>query len=616
MANNEKYRQTLAENLKSTQNRLATMDVGERAEQLGFSSIEDSYLRAYDALGQAKMLVGRQNDGNFAVKYVNGIAPPKTTKPLVTAHQLSFSIGWDGNLLDDNNEIMDERPSDVVRVDVHVSETTNFTPDGTTVIGSLPDEGAVSVFSDSDSHYIRLVAVTNADVAGPASEEVASIPLPAEQIAVGSIGAEQLAADIVLSSRIIVGDPTLARVEMQGGETEDSGLTAYNQGNKKTIQISPEGWLRTYGESGGRIVEIGTDGTFSAYNSSGDRSFNIDSDGNLSMMGKLSTGAKGTSRIEIQPDTGIVFYPDTEDTDGYADWTQWQQYGFNDLVDGSHKAGFRILGCKTKNPYDGNNMYYMDMMSGGWATEYFSVRVREGISNNEYARLILRSNNLEIDSGPMPGQGHYNKDNWASQIFMPWGGNAASGTSASAMTLMQSLTYYDSVLGHDVHFKSGFQNTVDPRFAAVIYSQGGLVLKDWKFDTFTTFTCGDIHGGQIWYNGLHQNSASEFKEDINDLPESALSVVRDAPSRRWRYREGYRRSSSEGHHVGPMADDLPDWLTQDSTVIDYLPSADPEQNVDGEISGVVKPNSAIDLASQVGVMWEAIRELDKKVNER
>lgn len=615
MADNEQYRQTLAENLKSTQNRLAGMNSADRAAQLGFSSIEDSYVQVYDVLGQAKMLLGRQNDGNFAVTYQNGEPPPKTTPPLVTAHQLSFSIGWDGNLLDGNGEVYPERPTNVERVDVHVSETPGFTPTGATVIGSLTGEGAVSVFADSDSHYIKLVAVTNADVIGPPSEETASIPLPADQIAVGAIGAEQIASDLVLSSRIIVGDPTLARVELQGGSTINSGLVAYNQSNKKTIQISPEGWLRTYAEDGNKILEIGTDGTLSSYNGSGDRSFNLDRDGNLSMVGTLSTGSEGEARMEMQPGRGIVFYPDTVGSDAEIDWTNWQQYTFTDPYDGTHKAGFRVIGPEVKDYYTGTP-YFMDLMSGAFATEYFSIRVREGSSNQEHARMMLRSSNIELDSGPMPGQGHYVKDNWASQVFMPWGGNAASGTSAQAMTLMQSLTYYDSILGHDVHFKSGFQNTVDPRFAAVIYSKGGLVLKDWEFDKFTTFTCGDIHGGQIWYNGLHQNSSSEFKEDIDELPDSALSVVRGAPSRRWRYREGYRQDPAEGYHVGPMADDLPDWLTQDSVVVEYKPSNDPENMADGERGEYVKPNSAIDLASQVGVMWEAIRELDNKVNGR
>lgn len=244
------YSRQLADLLLEHDRRLAQLEGSQRAVQLGNSSIEDDFIAAYDALGQARQRIGRQNDGTFAVTYGNGEAPPQLDGFNVSAGQLSLVFQWDGTFIGGA-----ERPKDFARLDIHVSETNGFTYGPTTLVASLFGEGATSVFADSDTKYVRAVAVNNSDVPSVPTDQVTILPLPADQIAVGAIGAEQLAAIIVLATRVLAGDPDAARVEINAG-----GLEAYNSSGTRTVfidatdgSITATGTYRT-ALSGNRIV--------------------------------------------------------------------------------------------------------------------------------------------------------------------------------------------------------------------------------------------------------------------------------------------------------------------------------------------------------------------------
>lgn len=84
-------------------------------------------------------------------------------------------------------------------------------------------------------------------------------------------------------------------------------------------------------------------------------------------------------------------------------------------------------------------------------------------------------------------------------------------------------------------------------------------------------------------------STREAKQDIQDLGWSAADVVARAKAMRYRYREGHADPSRI--HVGPMAEDLP---------AELVDNTDPE-------------TPALDLGTLVGVLWAAVGELTERV---
>lgn len=178
-----------------------------RRTQLTYSSLQDSSIRLY--LGdEVRARIGQQSDGQAAVVYMGGDPPPAPTQPVVSARQLAFVVGWYGTFAGDA-----PMPSNFQRVDIHVSETAGFVPSGDTAWASLFGPGAVGLPGDVDVKYVKLVAVSNSGVASEPSIESSVTPLPADFIAAGAVGAEQLAADIILASRILMqntsGDVTM-----------------------------------------------------------------------------------------------------------------------------------------------------------------------------------------------------------------------------------------------------------------------------------------------------------------------------------------------------------------------------------------------------------------------
>lgn len=191
---------TLKEGLVDHERRIKLLENGLRTGNLAYSSVENGTIPFYDSSGQPRIFMGKQNDGTFAITYGNGPKPPPPSKPAVTAIQLGFVIGWDGTFTGGV-----DRPADVVRVDVHMSETANFKPDGSTVIGSIFDEGAVSVNADVTAKEFLLVAVTSGDVPSDPSARVTKTALPAGQLAAGSVKADTIAAGAITTDKLQVG---------------------------------------------------------------------------------------------------------------------------------------------------------------------------------------------------------------------------------------------------------------------------------------------------------------------------------------------------------------------------------------------------------------------------
>lgn len=360
----------LADLMLEFDRRLARMESGTRAAQLGYSSVEDSYIEAYDSLGQARQRIGRQTDGTFSIIYSNGTAPPVPDGVNIAAGQLALVVQWDGSFVGGV-----DRPADFLRLDIHMSETEGYTPDSTTIRASIFDVGAVSFFADSDTKYIRAVAVSNAGVPSAPTDELAILPLPADQIAAGAIGAQQLAAEIVLANKIIVGNPTAARFVLDGTTNEVSGYKS--DGSTRTLLFDADtgdvfivGEYRT-AETGDTLI------------------FNKDSVFPMTIVWEFNGGTKRseiTSAVDGSGNPTTVIYTANSD-DSVSEGTRIIQ----SYVDGAHMDYVTSGAADTTSTISVHQNYTMDKSRVNY--QYASEEYGSGTAANLFG--ILDSGGLE-----------------------------------------------------------------------------------------------------------------------------------------------------------------------------------------------------------------------------
>jgi hypothetical protein len=227
--------QRLGDIIAKLEARVQQLEQGRQQSRLSYSSIENNFINAYDAQGIVRQRLGRQEDGTFAVSYQNGTPPPVPADPEVAAGQLSLIVYWNGEFRGGA-----QKPGDFVRCDVHICRDEDlvegdFVPSATTLYGSLLTESAVTIPLDTSTYWVRLVAVNTSDVASDPTPMIQGNPAAAYQIAAKAIGAEQLASEIILASKIISGNQAGQHWEM-----DPTGLRAYNTQGQQTIGQSSE----------------------------------------------------------------------------------------------------------------------------------------------------------------------------------------------------------------------------------------------------------------------------------------------------------------------------------------------------------------------------------------
>lgn len=450
------------------------------------------------------------------------------------------------------------------------------------------------------------------------------------QLGAETVTADSLASNLVLTNRIIAGALNGPRVEMKGGTGDDTGLIAYSNATTRSLHINTNGNLTSYDSLGRRTIEMDTAGNLRTFNPATGTSvfalenngsvrisnptgdtFHADPQGNLTVMGKIATSHSGP-RIEIEPHVGITFYANDFIVPGIVTRTRWNHSVFVDH-DGWSKSGFymdtsSIQALKTVSSND-NRYFYGAMTMADNRTEMWSFRVYEESNSREHTRLILRARDFEVVAGPTVNAEKqdpaYVQNNWAPMLFMPWGGHAGFNTPGKPIILLSHLRNGNAPL-----HRSGFQGSVRPDAASVIYSHDGLVLRNFSNEWYTTLTAGDINGGVITYNLLVPNvSGVQFKENFTELPDSGLSVLRGAPVSMWNYKENPNQT-----RVGIVATDLPDWLTVPATklITEETPAGEITET---SVRAEKHANSSYELTALIGVLWQAVRELDEELDE-
>ncbi|MBB4931836.1 hypothetical protein F4561_002656 [Lipingzhangella halophila] len=217
----------------------------QRGPQLAYSSLESGQnVEVRDDDGAVRARIGWQPDGTAGLVTEGGDAPPAPTAPVVEPSMGGLRVTWDGLMANDV-----AKPADLGFVQVHVSTVSGFVPDASTRAGSIPREGGIQPVTPLpyEPHYVRLVGVTTGGVEGDPSTEASATPVQVDgpdlvansvttaHIQAGAIEADQLAALVVLASRLVAGNDTGARVELN-----ENGFRAYNSSEELTVSIDAD----------------------------------------------------------------------------------------------------------------------------------------------------------------------------------------------------------------------------------------------------------------------------------------------------------------------------------------------------------------------------------------
>ncbi|NUS82779.1 MAG: hypothetical protein HOY75_08495 [Streptomyces sp.] len=173
----------------------------QRASRLGHSSIENAAVLVNDGSGSLRGIIGVQADGTTAVTIVNGAAPPQPSPALLANGIIGITATWDGTF--DGGAIM---PLDWQRVEVHASTTNGFTPDASSLQGTIETpQGSTVVIPCDDPVYVRLVSRNTSGTASTASTQSGPLgptPVVADDILDGAVTELKLANNAVTEAKI------------------------------------------------------------------------------------------------------------------------------------------------------------------------------------------------------------------------------------------------------------------------------------------------------------------------------------------------------------------------------------------------------------------------------
>lgn len=488
-----------------------TLQQAAKVNQLNYSALHNTALPVYglnnDGVTELKSRIGKQPDGNYAIQYMNGSAPPMPSNIGVAERQLGILITWDGSFV--NNT---EKPSNFSRLDVYIDDESGFTTSVDNLMGSMFTESALFIGADVSIHYVRIVAVNTSDVPSSMTAEVAVTPLPAGQLAAGSVDAINLVAELILTTSIVIGD-------VDGGR----------------LVFSPEEGLELYMP----------DGTT--------RSVHMDhTTGNLLAIGTYKTAPNG-SRMEWNPGGNnpdkARFFP--ADGDQYAELTtESVNIGGTEYALMYFTASSPLVTGETGFVYAYPHAAGISWQAVGEPT--FSTVEAHGF----YARAKGPSAYLESDhSHVADGNGHR---------------VALAHIDASGNVYPNAILEYRLNASNVGYLRSPNKDS------AIVFEALGIHARN----------AADNAHIPMYASAFTVLSSIDSKSNVEPLPFDSGVVIRNAPSKMW------ERPGSNTKYVGPMAEDLPPQIQRD-------------------MNGVM----GVDVGSLVGILWDQVGKLTKKVDE-
>lgn len=158
--------------------RMNAMELGYRTAGLPYSSLDGgANLVALDDNGMQLLALGQQADGTTIALPVNQPPLNAPSAPGVTPLIRGLEITWDGNLTNEDDPTV--LPLSWDHVEVHLSPVSGYSPDFSTLYGTMKKPGAYVIqgLDPTVVYYSVLVAVEMGGTQSTASDEIAGQPL-------------------------------------------------------------------------------------------------------------------------------------------------------------------------------------------------------------------------------------------------------------------------------------------------------------------------------------------------------------------------------------------------------------------------------------------------------
>lgn len=482
-------------------------------------------------------------------------APPVPSVPVVTAYLGQLKIAWDG--LGSAGESM---PADLAHVEVHLSQTNNFTPTTATLIDTFSTVRGERIATDLPygvTHYVRLIAVDRTtptpNRSGP-SGVGSAVPekVVGDDVLDGAVGSLKLADLAVVEAKIGL----LAVNDAQFGSGSFGKLTA----GTISVAVTNAGIIRT--GTTGRRTEQDLAG-FRAYSAADVLTVELNGDSNL-ISGMIRSALTGT-RWEMNTDGTLRHY-----ASGYAGYSQVASLN-GDLI---------MRGRLDVNNRSGR----INANSVGVGINFSSDAE---VPNNLRAEMIVTDRKARVTSPLIELQ--------LNGKLSPTVGNRRvefhSTDSAGVVQAVSQLFYAPRDL-------DGLP-TLASNNSGFTFSTGAVAVV-----TGSTTTAGPITA-----TAFTVVSTGDVKDDVADARANLdpLQVIRAARSKRWTYTwEKWRtpRPTPEDPNpqpvpatprvrFGPIAEDLPPALL---TPVPH-PTGEP-----GTVNGVSHGDT-------IGVLWGAVGQI-------
>ena len=177
MAINSRSIRELADSLFELDRRLTGI---ERTPQMGHTSLEDIGLNVYDAEGNRTAVIGKQDDGSFGHRVIEGPTPAAPSGITTEPGTGNFLVSWDGTFAGGV-----EPPRDFSIVAIHASATPDFIPmpENTVATFSVAEAATRVVPLRTGSYYVSATTLSLAGKRSVPTDEVQaeSAPLVDEQ---------------------------------------------------------------------------------------------------------------------------------------------------------------------------------------------------------------------------------------------------------------------------------------------------------------------------------------------------------------------------------------------------------------------------------------------------
>jgi hypothetical protein len=593
----------MAQEVANLRRNVDTMLQSMRATQLGNSSIENDQLVIRDEFGNIRDVYGRLDDGTFGNQPQNAPTPPsRPNTPVLTPIAAGFRIEWNG-------ELIAVKPLDFKHIEIHVGETPDFIVNDSTFTGTLSTAGSwiEAPRPYGNTYYVLFIAVNTSDLKSEPSliASVQPSQVVAQAVLDGIVTEVGLANDAVTKAKI-------AADAVDGTKIEDNSISSnliiadaiqtlhIATGAVSANEIAANAVTATAILAGSVQADKIAANAIEAGHIQAGAVTAAKLEAEMVLASTILIGDPTGGRVQLNPLAGLELYaPDGTTRTGHWDpatGTITTVGNFLTAVPGTAVRHIRVLTDGTLRFYHEDGVTFSQMVNVGtdvvWRgpldTNMRSGRVNVnklgvGINFSKEADLLenIRSEIVVVDRQvrtTAPFISLNVDERWTSTA-----GGVNSGRRVQFGTINSS---------GDFIAKSGISYMTDSN------DWGGMVGNDtgWKLQDFGggiggrfTVTNGDMTDwGVARSDGWELTSSATEKTAIQDARAvlNPIATIRGVRAKAFKYSNA---PDSAPPTIGVIAEDLPEVLQRPA------PPDRPEA-------------IAIDLGSQMGVMWGALNQ--------